>query len=62
MSDDDLDELMRAAFAARRAERLRRQAIDVAHEYARNARTLRLDADIVRLDVEAVVSAWQQIA
>jgi hypothetical protein len=57
MTDDEI----RAVFAAKGAERLRRKAIDLAHDYTRHARTLHLDPEIARHDVAAIVNAWQQV-
>ena len=55
------DDVMRRAAAARRAETIRRQVVDLAHDYSTNARTLRLDPEIARHDVAAIIAAWSQV-
>jgi hypothetical protein len=61
MTDPQLDDLLHQAFARRRAEKLRREATDLADLYATLARRHALDPELIALDVGAVVEAWQRL-
>jgi hypothetical protein len=60
-TDDNVDHAAHAVFLTRRAERLRRKAIDIAADYQQLATRHALDPGVVALDVAAVVTAWSAL-